>query len=242
QMVQKVYKIGMGVAGASALGVIIFGAVIMLLSGGNASKRQEGMEWIKAASYGLLLLLGSYIILRTINPDLIDIGKTQERMDTSMPAMGVPGGGSPASNTGTPKCSNCVPFSQWENSAKFNLKDGKDGSWACAGGRSNCQLPQEVVNKLNRLSEEADKLGLKRSDWQVTEGFPPTVPHIDSCHNNGTCVDIALTDKAGATQDKVNKLMQAARNAGFGTVVNEYKNFGGKTYATTKGDNIHTEL
>ncbi|NCO15412.1 MAG: hypothetical protein GW899_01515 [Parcubacteria group bacterium] len=77
-LVSRFYKIALGLAGAAALGVLIYGAILWTVSGAVTSK-QDALEWIKGALWGLVLLLGAYLILWTINPDLVNL-KSQEEL------------------------------------------------------------------------------------------------------------------------------------------------------------------
>lgn len=70
--VAKFYKIALGVVGGAALGVLVYGAILWTVSGAVSTK-QDAMEWIWAAIWGIVLLLSAYLILKTINPDLIDL-------------------------------------------------------------------------------------------------------------------------------------------------------------------------
>jgi hypothetical protein len=72
-LVARFYQIALGLAGAAALGVLIYGAILWTVSGAVSSK-QDAMEWIWAAIWGLILLLAAYLILYTINPDLVKLG------------------------------------------------------------------------------------------------------------------------------------------------------------------------
>lgn len=60
-----------GIGGLLALGVIIYGGVLYIVSAGFPSRQGDAKEWIKAAIYGLALLLGAYLILNTINPAIL---------------------------------------------------------------------------------------------------------------------------------------------------------------------------
>lgn len=71
-IINRFYTIALGFAGASALGVLIYGAILWTLSGAVTSK-QDALEWIWGAVWGLVLLMGAYLILNTINPDLINL-------------------------------------------------------------------------------------------------------------------------------------------------------------------------
>jgi len=70
--VSRFYRIALGVVGGAALGVLVYGAVLWTVSGAISTK-QDAMEWIWAAIWGLILLLGAYLILNTINPDLVKL-------------------------------------------------------------------------------------------------------------------------------------------------------------------------
>lgn len=61
----------MGIGAVLASGVIIYGGVLRIVSAGNSSSQEEATKWIKAAIYGLLLLLGAYLLLKTINPAIL---------------------------------------------------------------------------------------------------------------------------------------------------------------------------
>jgi len=79
-LIGQFYKIALGLVGACALGVLIYGAILWTLSGGVSSK-QDALEWIKGAVWGLALLLAAYLILYTINPDLVNLGKSSSELN-----------------------------------------------------------------------------------------------------------------------------------------------------------------
>ena len=76
-LVGRFYTIALGLAAAAALGVLIYGAILWTVSGAVSSKK-DAMEWISGAVWGLVLLLGAYLILYTINPDLVKLKGPEE--------------------------------------------------------------------------------------------------------------------------------------------------------------------
>jgi len=64
------YEFALLAGGIIALIAIIYGAIKYATSGGNSSKQSDARDQITQALIGLLLLLGAYIILNTINPSL----------------------------------------------------------------------------------------------------------------------------------------------------------------------------
>lgn len=73
-MAVKFYKYALDIGAVVALGVITWGGILYISSAGNPSKQGEAKEWIKAAIYGLILLLLSYLLLSTTNPCLVGVG------------------------------------------------------------------------------------------------------------------------------------------------------------------------
>jgi hypothetical protein len=61
------------IGGVLAFGAIVYGGVLYAISMGNPSRQSEGKEWIQSALIGLLLLAGATLILKTINPDLVNL-------------------------------------------------------------------------------------------------------------------------------------------------------------------------
>jgi len=70
QFIKQFYTYALAAVGVAALGAIIYGGVMYAVSAGNASRQQEAISWITGAVWGLVLLLGANLLLRTINPEL----------------------------------------------------------------------------------------------------------------------------------------------------------------------------
>ncbi|MDD5031906.1 MAG: pilin [Patescibacteria group bacterium] len=69
--IQAIYNYAIGIVGILAAVVLMVGGVIWLTAGGSPEKVNEAKAWIGAALSGLVLALTSYMILNTINPDLV---------------------------------------------------------------------------------------------------------------------------------------------------------------------------
>lgn len=70
--VNQVYVYSMAVAAILALVMIVIGGYITLTAAGNAQRASDGRKYINSSIIGLILLFGAYILLYTINPDLVD--------------------------------------------------------------------------------------------------------------------------------------------------------------------------
>ncbi len=65
------FNAGILLAGFAAVIVVAFGGVYYLVSYGRGKFTSEAKDWIKSGILGLLILVCSYLILYTINPDLV---------------------------------------------------------------------------------------------------------------------------------------------------------------------------
>lgn len=71
--VAQLYQFGLMIAGFVAFGSIVYGALKKVLAAGNIAGQQDANEQITSAIWGLVLLLGAYLILHTINPSLVSL-------------------------------------------------------------------------------------------------------------------------------------------------------------------------
>ncbi len=99
------------------------------------------------------------------------------------------------------------------------------------------------------LGAKLSKLAQINSNWRITEGYPPTVRHLNFCHQNGICVDLGLyADKRTAA--KLSQLCKDALNVGL-TIVNEYSDPklmssdtscpASNVFETTTGGHLHVQ-
>lgn len=76
--IQTLYNAAFAIAGILALGMIVIGAIYRITSGGSPDRIREGTDYITSALWGLALLFGSYLILNTVNPQIVDLATLQQ--------------------------------------------------------------------------------------------------------------------------------------------------------------------
>ncbi len=69
--IRAIYKFGIWTVGIAALLMISIGGFMYLTSAGNTSKTGQAKEIITDAIIGVILALVSWLLLYTINPDLV---------------------------------------------------------------------------------------------------------------------------------------------------------------------------
>ena len=73
EYVKNIYNYSFAVAGILAAIVLMGGGVMWLVSGGNQSSISKAKEFISGSLIGLGILFSAYILLRTINPALLEM-------------------------------------------------------------------------------------------------------------------------------------------------------------------------
>lgn len=82
--VRYIFNFAIGIAGLIVFGVIVFSGVQVIINAQNPAALGEAKSRIMDAIIGLIVILGSYILLTTINPQLIIINPTLGKADTGI--------------------------------------------------------------------------------------------------------------------------------------------------------------
>jgi len=69
--VRYIFNLAIMIAGIVAFGALVFGGIRYLTSGGSPSTQKDASGQIAAAFFSLIILLSSYLILFTIDPELV---------------------------------------------------------------------------------------------------------------------------------------------------------------------------
>jgi len=73
EYLKYIYYFFLSIGGIAAFVMIVWGGIKWLASAGNPGALGEAKDIIFSAVIGLVILLGSYLILNTINPDLVNM-------------------------------------------------------------------------------------------------------------------------------------------------------------------------
>lgn len=188
QYLPAAFNLIVGIAVALAFVMITFGGVMYATSDAISGKSQ-GREYIENALWGLLLVIGSYTILYTLNPQILDFTLDINRAPATT-------GTAPIIVTTT--CPTCADM----RAVGIPVKSSANG------GISSVMLPKLVALNTS-LGPPPGGLGIP---WRVNEGYPPTATHRDPCHQNGTCIDARTIDQSPGN---INAFAEAARAAGM---------------------------
>ena len=87
--VKYIFNLAVGITGLVAFAVLVYGGVRYLTSGGNPSTMADANNQMISAGLGLLVILGSYLLLTTINPQLVVIKGTRGATPATTTTSGV---------------------------------------------------------------------------------------------------------------------------------------------------------
>lgn len=131
EYVKTFYLFGLGLVGVAALFALVFGGIIYMTAG-TITSTEEAKKWIWGALGGLLLMLGSYLILNTINPDLVTLKEPEVIFPTAPTAC----------------TAGCDPDCQYCNTETGNCVNEPDNTDCqvhkiCQGGKCKSGSTQE---------------------------------------------------------------------------------------------------
>lgn len=206
--INQLYKFAIVLASVVGVFFIVVAGFIYMSAEGNSESVDKAKNILVTTITSLVILFGGYILLKAINPDLIELRSVQPpsvlldtsawssyKTPTEAGAKDDKYTNKCVTDSGVGVCSNCKDYS--ENGLKPANGTEKPGC--------NTFLNSGLISKLNNAKSNYPSLA-------VTEAFPPTVSHLDSCHNSGTCVDIVPSARTAAEFDK---LCSAIKTAGL---------------------------
>lgn len=250
--IRGIFKFGLIAIGLVAFGAIVVGAIQYTVSAGNESQTKEGKDRILHGIYGVVLLLLSFLILNTINPDIVSLREpmapttTVSAIETMLPVF-LPSSTIKIDGATITTCVSADVRCDFFKDGCLELMKTHVKSTIC-GGPENCQAQGLMITYLCQLANYTDWIAYKDWDWRVTEAFPPTQEHKDPGHYNGCAVDIAfyppLKNPPTAEEcERVERYETLLKDTfHFKTVLNEYKQCGGTTTEYQTGGHFHLNV
>jgi len=186
------------------------------MAGGNASRVSEAKSWISAAISGLALALTSYLLLFTINSNLVKLPSIKmmlmKKIDIEIPVLS---GGSESSDNISGSQVGCYG----DCISATNLRPINSGvaGLACYGTQSSCKIEHSTYQKLVTAAQKANSLGYKlivtdafrtcavQTDLWYKYGQDPNRvarPNCSNAHLQGKAVDIYIQSKDGTPYKK----------------------------------------
>lgn len=223
--INRVIIVITGLAGVAAV-IFLIVAGLQYITTENLGQKGQAKQRIQDALVGLLLVLAIGVILRTINPNLLNLNPdissvniTVTREDGSKfdavfsvaqePNLHCPGKSSPQPND---TCVNLDPSVQ--------IKSG-------ANKMASIHIAPKIKSLVSAIS----------SPVYITEAWNKTRNHKAQCHSIGTCVDINFIPTHSPTAEDIEEFINKA--AGLGLCA-EYEVLGADRYNELKAKLVDT--
>jgi len=188
------------ILGIAIFMMIFYGGVKWFFSQGNPSQIGEAQGIIKNAAIGAILLLSAYLILYTVNPDLVNGTFALPGIKTAPGGLPLPPpgggmgscrqqfGGTPSS--GCSQISTCIDVSSYTESHDCSSNGGK------------CLLSPQASNKLKAFINKFNSLGGTNCSLKLSSAIQGSGgPSVSTCHkpgnaDSGTCADFNISSYA----------------------------------------------
>lgn len=210
----RAFNLAIGISAVLAFVMITFGGIMYAVSD-SLTGRQEGKKYVTNAIYGLVIAIGAYTIIYTINPQMLnfklDVQRPLSQSTTATPPVT---GTQPTGGVGCQgicpywyvnsqkdivsykDCFNCSTYSSFGLDVKTTYINGKTAS-----------INNVLGNKLKAVQ------GMSGTpNFQLTETWPPTVNHKNQLQYTGQSVDLSLAVKSA---DNIKTFIQNANAQGL---------------------------
>lgn len=125
--VRSIYNYLLAIVGLVAAIVLMLGGVIWLTAAGNTDKISQAKSLVMGSLTGIVLILTSYIILRTINPSLVDLEITPiEVVDQINTGCCIAAKNKPIENVGPNSCYLKITEGTSSTSVETNIEKLKE--------------------------------------------------------------------------------------------------------------------
>lgn len=174
-------------AGVLAFVMIVYAGFQYLVSGGNTAQQKDAQERIMNAIIGLVLLFAFYIILYTINPDILS-GSSGTIISSSPPEV----------------TSGVTTEDQAISKNLVNIRDMGIPINNNTFGQSEAYLDSTLANKLLLLKDINPKWWVNDACIDAECNSTSYTPRrADDCHLDGMCVDIDSISNSSEDNKKI---------------------------------------
>jgi len=168
--VSNVYKFGIWTIGIAAMLMIMIGGYVYLTSAGNTAQTEKAKNIITDAFIGLILALVSWLLLYTINPDLVSFSSLKSAIDNAARSYN---GEYPTINSPLPANCNAT---EWQNLFKtVSASSGIDKCilQALTAIESSCnQVPNRTNGGRDCSAVQIDAQDQCGADCAILEASP----------------------------------------------------------------------
>lgn len=224
-----IFKIGIGLAGALAV-VMIVVASIQYMGDESVFGKTEAKGKIFSAILGLIIALAAYAILNTVNPDLtgsggVTIDDVSFEISEELDGTGESTIDGKVIKVSTSKIKYAKEYSNQTACAGMNATQSAPNVSTCVKYPTGIQssAPGQYLEKSfsEKLTKFNSILQSRKMPWRITEAWPGFRSHKAICHKIGVCIDMNHIIQGGTdpnptpTTAQVKIVVEAAASLGM---------------------------
>jgi hypothetical protein len=254
QCINQIYKFAIVLAAVIGVFFIVIAGYVYMSADGNSESVDKAKSILESTITSLVILLAGYVLLNSINPDLVQFhGNTLQPVTINVTptgggttgggtGTGTTGGGTGTTGGGTTVTTACNQSFGGSTSAGCTGSGCVDvssytSSHDCSSNGGICLLSPQAAQKaqslINNFNQAGTNCALKIS--AAIEGS--SGPSISSCHKNGTCADFNLIPYNSTCAQAFYNAVQAS---GAVSLLDEYVQ--ACVASSTTGGNIHVNF
>ncbi|MBP6879845.1 MAG: hypothetical protein KBF62_01335 [Candidatus Pacebacteria bacterium] len=205
EYVNTLIRLILGVVGVIVVITFVYGG-IMWMGTDSIFKKTDAKQRMEDAALGTLLLIGAYIILNTINPNLVDIKIYIPSSFTTLKVEEITDSGEVLTIEYSTEAGECP-----KDCSKLNGETGTDVPYESTGD----SVASGLKSDLQVLTQKLSGAGIS---WTTTEAWEPSRTHKAHCHSVGTCIDAnfrGLADNSNPPPEKVKSFIESGLSIGL---------------------------
>jgi hypothetical protein len=214
--ISGIFTLLIAIAGGLAVLMIIFGG-IKYMSTDAFMEKNEAKNIIENAIWGFVLAISAWLILKTINPKLV------QEININIPVQKIESSADSAKLVSGAGIAGCQGNCQFSYVNYFGTTIKYRECVSCSAATTfDLEIKQKTVNGTptqintslgNRLVAVQNITG--NPSFVVTEAWPPTVNHLSQNQYDGTAVDISLSSPSATN---INLFVKNANDKGLSAV------------------------
>lgn len=172
--VKAFYNYGLGIAGILAAIVLMGGGVIWLTSGGSESRVGQAKELIFGSITGLAILVGAWVLLNTINPDLVNF-----KPSSVLPIEEIANNAISCDTTMSSSTCNTIAFCIWKDNKCVGKVEA--GAAKCSTNKAEVPGPLKCCCQSNPSGYVNCKWATYMGEAWLDSGNPQGAPTAGPC-------------------------------------------------------------
>ncbi len=245
--INQLYKFAIILAGVIGVFFVVIAGYVYMSAEGNQESVDKAKSILTSTIASLVILMSGFLLLKAINPDLIQFKSIQPpsvKISTTTPSDT---GGTPTDTGDGTTSTSCKQTFSVSSSVGCLISNNNcvdvsnyTSTHGCESNNGTCLLSTQASGRVKTFITKFNQLGSKNGcSLKISSAIQNNNgPSVSACHQNGTCVDFNLLPYNDTCRQA---FYQASKDSGsVVSFLNEYES--ACVAPTTTGGNIHVNF